>query len=535
MNPRSTRLLLPLALALAAVLECGLASTARAQADLPTEFADAGIVSGLDWPGSLAFLPDGRLLTIECKTAKIRMIVGGALAAVDPVGVVDSVATLDEEQGLAGLAVDPRWPVKPYLYVMYTGLDANLHISRLTAQGNLSSATSGNLSIVPGSRRELIRDVPDTATGHNGCCLHFGPDSMLYASFGDDMLGCLATDPTALWGVLTRLDVRHLPDAPGPPDKQLLVPADNPFVNSIWLNERLVYARGFRNPFRFTIDKPTGRIFVCDVGWESYEEVDLLDAPGLDLGWPFFEGPQPYVTTNECGVSVPTDTRLPIHYYSRAEYCPYPNPLSCAAAVMGGAVLHNVPSSPVSFPASYNGQFIFSDYYEGAIWRLRDSLGTWVRAPAVIGQPNTRDWARGFVQVSDYLQAADGSLYYALDARDFASESGEIRRITYRNLASVPLPSRAAAAFSAIYPSPTTGSATMLFALTKPASFEMDLYDALGRRVRQIVPRSDQAAGEHRVWWDGRDERGHLVAPGVYIARLTVDGAAMERRLPVLP
>ena len=501
---------------------------------VPAYFQGHTIATGLDWPIGLAFLPDGRLMFIECKSARVRMLVGGAMATTDPLGTVDSVAAASEEQGLWGLAIDPRWPVKPYIYVMYGALDSTLRVSRLTLAGALSDSTSGNLAVVPGSRRDLIRDVLDLHPEHNGGCLRFRPDSMLYASFGDDMYGCQATFPSQLYGVIARLDVRRLPDTPGPPDKALLVPVDNPFVNSPYMNERLAYARGFRNPFRFSIDRPTGRLFVGDVGWESFEELDMLNAPGLNLGWPFFEGPQAYVTTNECGTPVPGDLRSPIYYYSRTQWCPYPNPLYCEAAVVGGIVIRSV-DTPVSFPPSYDGQYLFSDYYEGFVWRLRDSLGTWVKAPAEVGQPNARDWGRVFTQVSDYVQARDGSLYYTVNAQDYASESGEIDRVTY-HAPSVDVPrSRASiATFAAVFPSPVRGSATLDYVLARPASVRLGVFDALGRRVRQLVPETTQTASEYRVHWDGRDEAGRAVPPGVYVARLTVDGEALDRRVPVL-
>lgn len=48
-------------------------------------------MQGLDYPVAIAFLPDGRLLTIESKTARVRMIVRGAIASTDPITTIDSV------------------------------------------------------------------------------------------------------------------------------------------------------------------------------------------------------------------------------------------------------------------------------------------------------------------------------------------------------------------------------------------------------------------------------------------------------------
>jgi glucose/arabinose dehydrogenase len=507
---------------------------AWAQAQVPTDFADQQLVTMLDWPVGLAFLPDGRLITCELKSGWLRMIVNGELAAIDPIGAVDSVDASGEEEGLLSVAVDPRWPVKPFVYVLATALDSMMRISRFTATGELSDGTSGNLSIVPGSRRDLIRDVASMYELHNGGCLRFGSDSMLYASLGDDARACTAPDTSMLNGVVLRLDVRNLPDVPGPPNKALLVPADNPWAGSANMNQRLVYARGLRNPFRFHIDIPTGRLFVGDVGYRTVDEVDIVDAGGLNYGWPFFEGRTPFLTT-ECGTPAPIGWIGPVFAYNRAEYCPSPNPLDCAQAMIGGVVLRHVDHSSVSFPATYDGYFMFSDYYEGFIWMIRDSLGTWVRAPVVPGQPNSRDWARGYKQVTDYVLGPDGAVYYALTGIGYQTGSGGVRRIIHPN-GPLGVDGRldAGVEFAPIYPSPARGEATLRYVLPRSMPARLTLYDALGRRVRQLVPEGDQEAGEHRVHWDGADETERAVAPGVYLARLVVGNRVFMRRIPLV-
>src|SRR5262245_1397580 len=345
------------------------ASAPRAAAQVPAAFQDQMLVQGLDWPAGLAFLPEGRPPVGELYTAQVRMIVQGALASVDPIGVVDSVQ-VGGELGLFAVAVDPRWPVKPFVYVMYTATDQTIRVSRLTATGDLSNGTSGNLTLDPISRRDLINDIPSLTEDHNGGCLRFAADQMLYVSFGEDARACMATDSTALFGVLARMDVRNLPDTPGPPDKSLLVPVDNPYVDRPVVETRLMYARGFRNPFRIHVDLPTGRVFVADVGLKAWEEMDVIVAPGLHCGWPFYEGTAPYVTT-ECGVGPPPYPMQPPAYeYTRGEFCPLPDPLSCPSCIIGGVVFRHVDNSPVSFPADYDGQYMFSDYYDGFIWRV---------------------------------------------------------------------------------------------------------------------------------------------------------------------
>ena len=93
------------------------AAPVQAQHQLPTNFQDQSLISGLDAPVSFAFLPDGRVLLNELKTGKVRMIVGGAIASTDPVFTIDSLETAGEETGLLGIAIDPRWPSSPYVYL----------------------------------------------------------------------------------------------------------------------------------------------------------------------------------------------------------------------------------------------------------------------------------------------------------------------------------------------------------------------------------------------------------------------------------
>ncbi|MBI5868160.1 MAG: PQQ-dependent sugar dehydrogenase, partial [candidate division Zixibacteria bacterium] len=202
-----------------------------AAVNLPSGFADELIVSGLDQPVGIAFLPDGRILVIEQRSAAIRLIVGGHLSTTNPIFTVPSVNASGNEQGLLGLAVDPAFPTRPYIYVYFThaGTSTN-YISMFTVTGDVSDPGSGNLAIAAASQFNLITDIPDAATNHNGGTLRFGPDGLLYVSSGDDATPCSAQDSTDLRGCILRLKVSGMPLAgSGPPAKSLLVATGNPF------------------------------------------------------------------------------------------------------------------------------------------------------------------------------------------------------------------------------------------------------------------------------------------------------------------
>src|SRR5205085_8974410 len=112
----------------------------------------------------------------------------------------------------------------------------------------------------------------------------------------------------------------------------------------------------------------------------------------------------------------------PIYAYDRSGF---------TASVISGGVYRGGSCVSCNFPLEYQGDFFFSDYYEGFLRRLKYSEGVWDLAPPVPGQPNGIDWATGFRQVSDYQNGPDGALWYCRMAYDFQDDTGEIRRIYF--------------------------------------------------------------------------------------------------------
>jgi glucose/arabinose dehydrogenase len=399
-------------------------------AALPTGFVDEAVLQGLDQPVALCFLPDGRLLFTDQRAGRVHLVVGGQVARVDPVLIVPDVNSSGNEQGLLGLAVDPGWPTRPYLYVHYNyAPTSKIHIARFTVGGDLADPVGDSLLADPASRYDLLTDIPDNASNHNGGTVRFGPDGMLYVSLGEDATPCAAQDTSSLRGVILRLDVSQLPAGPGgPAAKSLMTPAGNPFSGPND-NARLTWEIGLRNPFRFHIDPATGDLFVADVGQSAYEEVDWATAGGMNFGWPFREGPVAGPVSSCAGITNTSFTG-PIGYYDRTQF------LSGAAVVSGG--VYRAPADPcgASFPAEYQGDYFFAEYYQGFLRRLRNTAGVWGAAPAAPGQPNGTDWATGLTSVSDFAVGPEGALWYA---RQFDStyqpNTGSIHRIRSADVA----------------------------------------------------------------------------------------------------
>jgi glucose/arabinose dehydrogenase len=505
-------------LALAALVLMGLAAlpaVSTAQYVLPTGFLDELVIGGLTQPVGIAFLPDGRLLVVEQKTARIRLVVNGVFAATDPVITVANVKTIGNEQGLLGIAVDPGWPARPYIYVHYDySGSGNIRISRFTVGGDLDFTGNGSLTINAATRYDILTDIPDVQLNHNGGTLRFGPDGMLYDSVGDDAISCNGQDFTSLAGKILRLDVSGLPaGGGGPPAKGLITPADNPYLAMADPNAKLIAFFGLRNPFRFAIDPTNGAVMIADVGENSREEVDITPSLGVNFEWPIYEGNIPGPTT--CAGVDSSRFAGPIYTYDH----------TLGQAIVGG-VIYRAPLGAVSpFPNTYDGDIFFSDFYSTWLHRLKNTGGTWAIAAAP-GQPNASDWGLGEGTVSDYAVGPDGSLYYC------SLSGSEIRRIRYGDTTSVPPPVSGRVEFRTPYPSPAAGPVSFDFLLPTAAHVMLSIYDLRGGRMRTIDA-GIQPAGLRGLRWDLLDENGRAAPAGVYAARLVAGETHVERRFVI--
>ncbi len=394
-------------------------STAFGQVSVPTGFTSQSQVNTLSGPVSMAFLPDGRLFIIEQVNRHVKLWTGSGLPIT--VATVPHVR-IGGESGLLGIAIDPRWPAKPYLYLHYNYYqypDSAVRVSRFTCSGDLAFTGNGVIAIDSDNRYDVITANRDAARFHNGGTLRFGPDGMLYASFGDDGDPCAAQDTTNLNGKILRLDIANLPDGfGGPAALALITPADNPFSTHPSATARLVYALGLRNPFRFHIDRLTGDMFVADVGEDDWEEIDYIPAGGgggLDFGWPWREGFQPLSSCVGGAMMGFTD---PIWAYDHN-----------LGRVAISAGLYRRNGGAAEFPIEYEGDYFFADYTSGDVFRLQRVAGTWQIAPPVAGQPSGTPWGTGFRQVADWTVGPDGALWWCDQAS--GATGSRVHRVAY--------------------------------------------------------------------------------------------------------
>jgi glucose/arabinose dehydrogenase len=350
----------------------------------PNSISLTRVVSGLASPVDLQAADDGsgRLFVVE-QAGTIRILQAGALLP-KPFLDIRPLVNFSGEMGLLGLALHPGFAQNQRFYVNYVRLLGSGQIQSVIAEYRVS-ATDANQAD-PASERILLT-LNQPFTNHKGGQLAFGPDRFLYIGLGD---GGGAGDPMgnaqnlqSLLGKMLRIDVDHTTDA-----LPYAIPADNPFVGGAALPE--IWAYGLRNPFRFSFDSPTGRLFAGDAGQDLFEEVDLLQK-GANFGWNIMEGLHCFTPATGCNMS---GLVLPIAEYSHAE----------GVAVIGGYVYRGS-----SVPA-LAGSYVFGDFGAGTIWRLtQDASGAWQRVPLLSGGPAISSFGRdaaGELYVMDYVAGA---------------------------------------------------------------------------------------------------------------------------------
>lgn len=513
----------PASLACALALGALLAPPARADLTLPTGFRDSTICSGpgMGYPVAMAFLPGfpekgPRILVMDQKGQRVIPVVNGTIGPLPPFGHISEVDWVSGERGCLSLAVDPRWPVHPYVYLHYTSF-GEIHLVRYRMTGDLAFNTTGLVAMDTTTKMVVLDDIPDVNTNHNGGTLRFGPDGMLWMTTGDDQVSCAAQDTTLLSGKVLRLDITQLPaTGRGPFPHTLITPSDNPNVASPDEHHRLIHSVGLRNPFRMHIDPANGALFIADVGQVTYEEVNRITGPA-NLGWPWYEATSPYTT---CTGPVPGGLTFPI--------ATLVNPP--ARSIVSMAVYRAPPGATEPFPAEYDGDYFYADYFSGVVRRIGFDGSNWLPEPAP-GQPSAEDWATGGQQVADALVGPDGALWYIIQGVNFTFNTGALHRVVWRPDPNLDVGDRAAKGvrLAVPRPNPMRDAAEFTWTLPRAGAASVVVLDLAGRRVATLAE-GERQAGEHRVRWEGRDAAGRSVAPGAYIVRLAAAGEVRTQR-----
>ena len=248
------------------------------------------------------------------------------------------------EEGFLGMAFHPKYKENGEIYIYYTTKKAK-HTNVLS---RFKVCKDDPNRADPASEEVLLR-VVRPYWFHDGGCVCFGPDGMLYLPLGD---GGSANDPYdngqnlhALLGKILRLDVDHKSDG-----KPYAIPKDNPFVDRAGARPE-IWAYGLRNVWRMSFDRKTGQLWAADVGQNLFEEIDLIQRGG-NYGWNRREGTHPFGARGSGQRAAYTE---PIWEYDHA----------VGKCIIGGYVYRGSRLNELQ------GYYIYGDYVTARLWALR--------------------------------------------------------------------------------------------------------------------------------------------------------------------
>jgi glucose/arabinose dehydrogenase len=301
--------LLPSTVATAVASNDGVAAPAAA-----TAIKVVPVKTGLNVPAAFTFSGAGNIWYLEKGTGEIHVLrpgtgknrLFGKISNVDASG----------ERGALGIALHPRFPATPYLYVYVTRTDKGAIRNELLR----IRADAGHMA----GFRVLFRWKVSLATNHNGGRILFGPDHKLWIVTGENANPQNSQVKTNLRGKILRMNGNGS------------IPKDNPFGTRIW-------SFGHRNSFGFTFDPKTGRLWETENGPECNDEINLI-VKGGNFGWGPNEtcsGAAPQDTNN----SGPRPRHLPKIYFAST------------VAPTGAAFCNRCGLGP-----ALNGDLVFGDY-----------------------------------------------------------------------------------------------------------------------------------------------------------------------------
>jgi len=358
--------------ALAFIAGIAVAAGSSANAQGPT--LSLNPIGQFDYPVGIENAPGAKhLLFVVEKPGRIEVLRHGQKLSHAFLDIRGHVLASGGEQGLLSLVFDPDYAHNRRFYVDYVNNHGDVEVDQFRRKKSSAGRAVG------GSRRPVIVIDHQQADAHYGGQLQFDPRGHLYIGVGD---GGTPGDPENdaqnkgnLLGKILRID----PNRRG----GYRIPRGNPFVGKPGRNE--IFALGLRNPWRFSFDHKTGDLWIGDVGWESWEEIDhvsLAKARGANFGWNLFEGQFPCAPCGNGGATPPPRYVPPVHTY--------PHHSSSGGeegdVIVGGYVVHDRQLS------SLRGRYVYTDNEDGDLRAFNPSthkskeLGLDVTFPTSFGE-----------------------------------------------------------------------------------------------------------------------------------------------------
>ena len=277
--------------------------------------------------------------------------------------------------GLLDVAFHPKFRENRKYYLFYQVFEGGEVVTRVEEK-RFDAAFKGDSDEAP----KLLMKIASVAEDHSGGCLEFGPDGFLYLVMGDtgphhDPNGH-AQNLELLLGKVMRIDVDR--EEGGRP---YAIPKDNPFVGQEGVRPE-IWAYGFRNPWRFSFDRPTGDLWLADVGQDRLEEVAIVRR-GENHGWNVFEGFEAF--SNKYKKEGRAFTR-PVFAYRR----------KFGNSITGGHVYRGAENP------SFQGVYVFADYTSKILFGITLENGV-LKAARQIGMAPQR--------VVSFCEDEKGELY----------------------------------------------------------------------------------------------------------------------------
>lgn len=464
------------------------------------------------FPTSFAFLPTPpgqplQVLVLEKFSGRVKHFVNGVFQNT----VLDLPVSNYGERGLLGIALHPDFDNNSFVYLYYTASPTTQDEPAIpdVLENRVERFTwTGSALVAP----QLILRLPARPDfNHLGGVILFGPDDMLYGVIGNvGRFGQLQNARNGDAPDTTSIVFRVQDD--GTP------PANNPFF-AMGGAMQYTYGYGIRNSFGIEFDPVSGSLWETENGTDVYDEINRFP-PAFNNGFAEILGP---VARDPQGTST----------LWTAPGAQYIDPQFSWLATIAPTAIHFLRSD--SLGASYRNDVFVGAHLTGEIYHFELSLdrldlvmpdaSVVDRVADTVAERNLFLWATGFGSVVDLDTGPDAALYvlsfstgtlYRI-ARDPASAApglGDVRRV---QLLASPNPFRHVTRLKLVGVSPELA-----------AQARVAIYDVAGRLVRKM------AAGGADLEWDGRDNWGQQLAPGVYFVRLRVHGDAPLERSIVL-
>lgn len=288
-----------------------------------------------DSPVLVTAIPGSNQLAVVEQDGVVRAFVDSDATTSSTVLLdIDALVSSGGETGLLGFAFDPDYATNGFVYANYTAAGPlRTRISRFTVTAGVGDPNS----------EALLLEFSQPFSNHNGGMLAFGQDGRLYVASGDGGSGSDPQDNGQDLGTVLGKILR-LTTTPG-----AVIPVDNPFVATPGARGE-IWAYGVRNPWRFSVDRLTGELWIGDVGQGAREEIDLGVA-GANYGWRVYEGSLSHVNPT----SIPASSfTAPVFEYDHSQ----------GQSITGGYRYRGT-----AIP-SLAGQYIYGDFISGQIWAL---------------------------------------------------------------------------------------------------------------------------------------------------------------------